>query len=156
MGQFAQQALPLTDSVKLTIVRVNSTKIETVTVSLSRCIVASAEYLRYYVQLPYRSRFGAASVAFNDSASFRVNNCVAGNGTNGINLYESTTGFRLSAKEERKQFMNVLMDDIRQENVVLPPELVPKNPLEGSRSVVQFHLLDDKKTGVLALGRLRQ
>ncbi|KAI0714792.1 hypothetical protein C8Q76DRAFT_728141 [Earliella scabrosa] len=133
MGQFAQQALPLTDSVKLTIVRVNSTKIETVT-------------------LPYRSRFGAASVAFNDSASFRVNNCVAGNGTNGINLYESTTGFRLSAKEERKQFMNVLMDDIRQENVVLPPELVPKNPLEGSRSVVQFHLLDDKKTGVLALG----
>lgn len=33
LGQFAQQSLPLTDSAKLTIVRQNSTKIETVTVS---------------------------------------------------------------------------------------------------------------------------
>ena len=35
LGQFAQQTLPLTDSVKLTIQRVNTTKIETVTVRTS-------------------------------------------------------------------------------------------------------------------------
>ena len=43
MGQFAQQSLPLTDTVKLTIVRVNSTKIETVTV----CVPSNAAYEKF-------------------------------------------------------------------------------------------------------------
>ncbi|KAI0754235.1 hypothetical protein C8Q80DRAFT_1265903 [Daedaleopsis nitida] len=130
MGQFAQQALPLTDTVKLTIVRVNSTKIET---------------------LPYRSRFGSTAVPFTDSASFRQKNCVAHAGTNGVSYYDSaavkrdevfevppnpTAKFRQapmpSAQEERKHLMNVMLDDTPQQNI--------------------FYMLDDKKTGVLALG----
>ena len=36
--------------------------------------------------------------------------------------------------------------------LALPPEQRPTNPQTGSSSVVQFFLLDDAKTGVLALG----
>lgn len=38
------------------------------------------------------------------------------------------------------------------QDVVLPPVLAPQSPLDGSSGVAQFYLLDDKKTGVLALG----
>ena len=34
----------------------------------------------------------------------------------------------------------------------LPPSLTPTNPTNDSAGVSEFHLLDDGKTGVLALG----
>ncbi|RDX51766.1 hypothetical protein OH76DRAFT_1346545 [Lentinus brumalis] len=149
VGQFAQQSLPLTDSVKLTVQRVNSTKIETVT-------------------LPYRARFGTTGVKFANSAEFRQNNCKAVSSTNGINYYDGSTTKRStlpvnpankfrqapmpSPSEERKHLLNVMLDLQPQTDVTLPPGLTPSDPLPGSSSVVQFHLLSDKKTGVLALG----
>jgi hypothetical protein len=49
--------------------------------------------------------------------------------------------------------MNVFTDDTPLTNVVLPQPLQPSlPPVPGSRSVSQFYMLDDKKTGVLALG----
>ncbi|KAM5543490.1 hypothetical protein V8D89_002741 [Ganoderma adspersum] len=150
LGQFAQQSLPLSDSVNLTIQRVNSTTIETVTI-------------------PYRSRFaGGASGNFTDSMSYRAKNCVAQPGTNGADYYNSgATGKRAlvvnpankfrqapmpSPAEERRHLMNVMLDTSPQVDVALPPEQRPTNPQTGSSSVVQFFLLDDAKTGVLALG----
>lgn len=104
---------------------------------------------------------------FSDSKSFRDNNCVADGGTNGVDVYDTTTKRSLlppnpankfrqapmpSAQEERRHLMNVMLDVAPQQDVALPPSLVPTNPLSGSHSVVQFFQLDDKKTGVLALG----
>ncbi len=54
--------------------------------------------------------------------------------------------------EERRHLMNVMLDTSPQVDVALPPGLRPTDPQPGSSSVVQFFMLDDGKTGVLALG----
>ena len=56
------------------------------------------------------------------------------------------------AAEEHRHLMNVMLDTSPQVDVALPPEQHPTNPQTGSSSVVQVFLLDDAKTGVLALG----
>ncbi|KAL1948805.1 hypothetical protein VTO73DRAFT_10611 [Trametes versicolor] len=150
LGNFAQQSLPLNDFATLTIQRVNSSTIETVT-------------------LPYRSRIGAAAVPWTDATSFHQNNCVAIPGTNGEDLNENGGTARRRALPEnpankfrqapipdgvtgRKYHLNVILDSAPQQDVVLPPTLTPANPLSGSSGIAQFFLLDDGKTGVLALG----
>ncbi|KAI0343267.1 hypothetical protein BDW22DRAFT_1259728 [Trametopsis cervina] len=153
LGNFAQQSLPLTDSVVLTILR-------------------SGHILPDTIILPYRSRIGSATVPFTDSASFRQNNCVAIDGTNGVNAYASDSStsrqsepslpppaaqpFRQSAPisraDARKYAVNALLDSIPLHDVALPPALAPTNPISGSTGVSQFYILDDGKTGVLALG----
>jgi hypothetical protein len=46
-----------------------------------------------------------------------------------------------------------MLDTSPPSDVVLPPTLTPSLPaINGSASVTQFYLLDDKKTGVMALG----
>ena len=98
-----------------------------------------------------------------DSASFRAKNCKATNGTNGVDLNSappvnpSTARIqqqaKISTEEARRHHLNVVLDATPPSNVVLPPELVPTlPPVGGSYSVAQFYLLDDTKTGVLALG----
>ncbi|KAF8157203.1 hypothetical protein B0H34DRAFT_490777 [Crassisporium funariophilum] len=150
LGNFAQQSLPLSDSVILTILR-------------------TGHHIPEVVTLPYRSRVGAATVAFSDSASWRANNCVAVDGTNGVDAYASTSLTSTSNKalplskfqqqpsippqSGRKQPINVMLDTSPPSDVVLPPGLIPALPaLNGSRSVSQFYMLKDAKTGVLALG----
>ncbi|KAG6832421.1 hypothetical protein H0H87_001581 [Tephrocybe sp. NHM501043] len=148
MGNFAQQVHPLVDSVSLTVQRINSNTTDTFT-------------------LPYRSRFGSASKNFTDLASFRENNCHATKKTNGNNLYDvnfSTTEeadsiafFQQQApvnpREAREHAMNVILDGMPLSDISLPKELHPTMPsLNESYSVAQFYLLDDKITGVLALG----
>ncbi|KAJ3865646.1 hypothetical protein EV359DRAFT_38336 [Lentinula novae-zelandiae] len=152
MGNFAQQVHPLTDVVKLAIRRVNSTSIDIVT-------------------LPYRSRFSRGSKNFTDSASYRANNCIATNETNGVDMYavsRSTTqehsedplpiGYfqqqpPIPRKEARRHPMNVLVDALPLSNIDLPEIMQPSKPaLNESYSVAQFYMLDDNVTGVLALG----
>ncbi|KAF8198537.1 hypothetical protein BJ912DRAFT_1074631 [Pholiota molesta] len=148
LGNFAQQSLPLSDSVTLTILR-------------------TGQILPEVVTLPYRSRIGGATVAFNDTASWRANNCVAIDGTNGVDVFATSSApsssniplvkFKqqpdIPAQVERKQLVNVMLDTSPPSDVVLPPTLAPSLPaINGSASVTQFYLLDDKKTGVMALG----
>jgi hypothetical protein len=149
LGQFAQQSLPLSDSVALTIKRVNSSKIET-------------------VSLPYRARIGAATVPFTDGQSFRAGNCRAVPGTNGASYYDAAPAGALddspalrfaqmarpSAHDVRvrKQPLNVILDTTPASDVLLPPGIAPPAGLPGSSGVAQFFLLPDNKTGVLALG----
>ncbi|KAF8649153.1 hypothetical protein AX16_005951 [Volvariella volvacea WC 439] len=149
MGNFAQQSLPLSDSVTLTIQRVGQTRADTIT-------------------LPYRSRIGSAAKSFTDAASWRANNCVAVAGTNGVDVYDPSASRLVPAvspvqiyqqqpiitnPSSRKQPVNVLLDDAPLTNVVLPPTLQPSlSPVAGSRNAAQFYLRDDGKTGVLALG----
>ncbi|KZT25626.1 hypothetical protein NEOLEDRAFT_1064684 [Neolentinus lepideus HHB14362 ss-1] len=149
MGNFAQQSLPLYDSVNLTIIPVNSSEVLT-------------------INLPYRARFGSTSVNFTDSASLWENNCLATNGTNGVDLHSSPEAAlsdmftvagkfeqqpRISVGDARKHRTNVYMDVQPQTDVDLPEVLKPgKKPLNGSQGVAQFYMLDDGITGVLALG----
>ncbi|TFK44792.1 hypothetical protein BDQ12DRAFT_673584 [Crucibulum laeve] len=148
MGNFAQLVHPLVDSVDLTIQLVGGVVNHTLT-------------------LPYRSRFGSASKNFTDSASYRANNCIATNSTNGYDAYASsvqqvfhTSPISLfqqqpavSPEEARKQPMNVMLDGIPLSDISLPEHLQPAlSPLEPSYSVAQFYLLNDNITGVLALG----
>ncbi len=58
----------------------------------------------------------------------------------------------ISVEDARKHRINVMLDTTPLSDVVLPPPLVPPSPVNGSRNAAQFFLLDDKKTGVLALG----
>ncbi|KAG6919989.1 hypothetical protein DXG01_013338 [Tephrocybe rancida] len=142
MGNFAQQTHPLVDSVTLTVLRINSSVTD-------------------------RSRFGSASKNFTDLESYRENNCRATETTNGNNLYsvdflaseepESIAYFQqqpsVNPREAREHAMNVILDGTPLSDIALPEELHPTMPpLNESYSVAQFYLLDDKVTGVLALG----
>ncbi|PFH48702.1 hypothetical protein AMATHDRAFT_149320 [Amanita thiersii Skay4041] len=149
MGNFAQQSLPLSDKVKLEVLRDGRTQSDIFTI-------------------PYRSRFGPASRNFTDSASWRANNCVAVRGTNGIDIHDSSAmrnqpsftplmTFQqqppVDPQLARKQPLNVILDASPLSDVILPPVLQPSlTPINGSRSVAQFYMLKDGKTGVLALG----
>ncbi|KAG5644995.1 hypothetical protein DXG03_007272 [Asterophora parasitica] len=150
MGNFAQQIHPLVDSVTLTIQRIDSTTVDTIV-------------------LPYRSRFGSNSKNFTDLVSYRENNCRATNITNGRNLYGdfSTNDYiespdpisyfqqqpPVSPRDAKRHAMNVILDGMPFLDIELPTELHPAlRPLNESYSVAQFYLLDDKVTGVLALG----
>ncbi|CDO71106.1 hypothetical protein BN946_scf184844.g110 [Trametes cinnabarina] len=149
MGNFAQQSLPLVDSVTLTIQRVNSSTTDTIT-------------------LPYRSRIASTAIPWTDAQSFHENNCVAIPGTNGEDLYAAperrrglptnpANKFRQAPVPEvtsasKREPLDVMLDTAPLQDVVLPPGLTPQNPLVGSTGVAQFFMLKDKKTGVLALG----
>ncbi|KAH8114000.1 hypothetical protein DFH11DRAFT_1509631 [Phellopilus nigrolimitatus] len=134
MGNFAQMSLPLTDSVTLTVQRVNSSSNET-------------------FSLPYRSRFGTTSINFTDSASFRENNCVATASTNGVDMSADAVALQrgMSSDVVKKHFISAIVRDKPQTDIVLPVPLQPAAPVSGS-GVTQFYLLEDGKTGVLALG----
>lgn len=104
---------------------------------------------------------------FTDTGSLLAHFCQAVPGTNGIDINAPSAAFLppsekpiahfqqqplISAADARKHRVNVILDTIPLSDVVLPPPLVPSNPVNGSRNAAQFFLLDDKKTGVLALG----
>ena len=168
MGNFAQQSLPLSDSVVLTIQRINDTKPETIVV----CSLFSLNFLKNFPtcvspKLPYRARIGPATVAFTDTASWRAKNCVAINGTNGVDLYATSSASNSGnlspfskfqqqppiPQVARNQPINVMLDTAPPSDIVLPPVLQPSLPtVKGSQNVTQFYMLNDGKTGVMALG----
>ncbi len=105
-----------------------------------------------------------------DSTSFRENNCVAIDGTNGVDINAPDTSnakrdtatlstvskFRqqpkISSADARKHALNVMLDVTPLQDISLPPALTPGGVVSGSLGVSEFHLLNDGKTGVLALG----
>lgn len=168
MGNFAQHTHPLTDSVKLTVQRVNSSIIETLVASSGLILLPLKLYLKSR-QVPYRSRFGAGSKNFTDLPTYRENNCRATNTTNGLNLYSnisitddvdilgSAVFYQqqppVSIRDTRHYALNVMMDGAPLSDIDLPEQLQPTLlPLNESYSVAQFYVLDDQTTGVLALG----
>ncbi|THU78746.1 hypothetical protein K435DRAFT_786117 [Dendrothele bispora CBS 962.96] len=145
MGNFAQQSLPLSDSVTLEVQRVGQQDTDKIT-------------------LPYRARIGTATLNFTDTQSWRNLNCkgadtsgFASNSSPDSSTSKTVAKFRQQpptpAKSLQKQSLNVMLDSTPLTDVVLPPELQPASPpLNGSFGVGQFFMLDDGITGVLALG----
>lgn len=164
MGSFAAQALPLDDEVTLTIQRMGTHVVETIKVG--RAYPSVIKDTHNLSKLPYRSRF-MGTTPFADTASLLANNCQPVPGTNGIDIYASAFAsvspdesplikFQqqppISPDEARKHSIDVILDTSPLSNVVLPPELTPRGPVPGSSNAAQFYMLDDGKTGVLALG----
>ncbi|KAK0452279.1 hypothetical protein EV421DRAFT_890075 [Armillaria borealis] len=142
LGNFAQQSLPLSDSVKLSVQLVNGK--------------------RANVVLPYLSRIGSSTINFSSADTYRSSNCRAVFGTNGVNYYEGSVSSTLAdplvkAQQapgkvvERSRALNVMLDSTPATDIDLPTPLQPANPVDGF-GVGQFYLLDDGVTGVLALG----
>ncbi len=157
MGNFAQQSLPLADSVELLVQLEGATETQTVVVrDLFDILLLSA---LQFLQIPYFSRIGASTVSFTDGASFRAGNCVAVNDTNGANYYDQVDTSRSSMAKaqqapvtERAYPVNVLLDSSPLTDVVLPPARnPPQEPVSGF-GVGEFYMLADNTTGVLALG----
>jgi hypothetical protein len=103
---------------------------------------------------------------FTDLPTFLSSHCFAQPGTNGVDLNapnaESISPVEkpvarfqqqhaISAADAHKH-LDVMLDALLPTDVVLPPSLTPQAPINGSRNAAQFFLLDDNRTGVLALG----
>ncbi|KAH8827563.1 hypothetical protein DL96DRAFT_1599472 [Flagelloscypha sp. PMI_526] len=145
-GQFAQKALPLVDSVTLTIQRENATTTDTIT-------------------LPYRSRFGDSSKAFTNSASFWANNCLATSSTNGSPItnggsvdVSSSAPARFSSQSTRNAtsskplIVDTILDVNSAPSVPMPASLTPtKRNIQASLDTFGW-ILDDEKTGVFSSG----
>ncbi|KAF9031686.1 hypothetical protein BDZ89DRAFT_1101087 [Hymenopellis radicata] len=130
LGNFAQQSLPLSDSVELLVQLEGATETQSVVI-------------------PYFSRIGSSTVPFTDGASFRAGNCLADNDTNGANYYDQADTSRSSMAKvqqapvtEGAHPVNVLLDS---------SPLTDVEPVSGF-GVGEFYMLADNTTGVLALG----
>ncbi|KAG8762056.1 hypothetical protein FRC11_011441 [Ceratobasidium sp. 423] len=148
LGDFAQWSLPVKgDSVTLRLVRNGTNTEETYTV-------------------PYLSRIGSATVAFTDAKSLWANNCVATFSTNGAPYYNKIKAKTKVAADKprfqpdpdiapiingRRQPISSLVADGPLFDVSLPSRLAPPTPITGN-GALQFYMLDDKKTAILALG----
>lgn len=150
LGDFAQWSLPVRgDSVELRLVRNGTNTEETYTV-------------------PYLSRVGSATVAFTDAKSLWANNCLATSSTNGASYYNKVQAKTLAKTtadkprfqpdpviapiiDGRRQAISGLVADGPLFDITLPSRLSPPTPVTGN-GALQFYILDDGKTAVLALG----
>ncbi|KAG8748584.1 hypothetical protein FRC10_003718 [Ceratobasidium sp. 414] len=150
LGDFAQLSLPVRgDSVTLRLVRAGTNTEET------------------YV-VPYLSRIGSATVAFTNAKSLWANNCVATFSTNGASYYNKVQA-KAKAKatadkprfqpdpviapiiDGKRQAISGLVADGPLFDITLPSRLSPPTPITGN-GALQFYMLDNGKTAVLALG----
>ncbi|KAG8680915.1 hypothetical protein FRC09_017881, partial [Ceratobasidium sp. 395] len=148
LGDFAQWSLPVRgDSVTLRLVRSGTNTEE--------------EYV-----VPYLSRVGSATVAFTDAKSLWANNCVATSSTNGASYYDKVQSKAKATPDKprfqpdpviapvidgKRQAISGLVADGPLFDITLPSRLAPPTPVTGS-GALQFYMLDDAKTAILALG----
>ncbi|KAI0053221.1 hypothetical protein FA95DRAFT_941421 [Auriscalpium vulgare] len=129
-GDLAGPSFVTQTGLTMTLIPVNSTKPETVTI-------------------PYVASFSGNP--FTDKASYWANNCAANDDTNGVD--------RRSDSTQRTQGNDVLrpigkiVDLAPKQAVALPGPFVPTLPqVNGSTGVIKSYILDDKKTGVMFIG----
>ncbi|KDQ06430.1 hypothetical protein BOTBODRAFT_141061 [Botryobasidium botryosum FD-172 SS1] len=164
MGDFASQGLPLVDSVTLLVLPTGASKPEQIKVPFRSLF-----------------NIDGGSVPFEDRHSLWEKNCAVQNNTNGYNYYDTQgdqkgdghgTHMLIAApsKQEsrpaRRPWKSLAQKghDGRRVAVsmfqksplldaTLPPALIPAQHLgRGGNNTVQFFMLDDGQTGVLALG----
>lgn len=149
MGDFAARSWPpSSDTIQLTVLRVNQTMEETIAV-------------------PFVSRFGLSSTPFPDGPGLWKYNCAVKNSTNGVDyasnpqtISDIEGGIVLSDPsppryadpipvELRMHHVSLTVDTTPLENVMLPPRLNPPTQLAGE-GTNRFYL--QGTTGILALG----
>ncbi|KAF9051848.1 hypothetical protein BJ165DRAFT_1413781 [Panaeolus papilionaceus] len=147
LGNFAQQSLPLDDSVVLTIQRPNHLLPDTIPSVYNFTITRANCEHRNLGALPLK--FSPTAKPFSDAKLWRDNNCKAIAGTNGVNICNEqitdspASKFMQQPKIQdvvaRTHLLNVLMDTEPLSDVVLPVTLQP--------ILLPFYLARDRKTG---------
>lgn len=97
---------------------------------------------------------------FTNGASYKANNCVAVDGTNGVDVYATTNSIpqklRKRALRSPGEFISKSFDVAPSSDIALPPPNVPGGALNESLGVAGFFMLSDRKTGALALGSFEE
>ncbi|KAJ7253056.1 hypothetical protein B0H12DRAFT_602616 [Mycena haematopus] len=118
------------NSLTFELVTANSTKIETVTV-------------------PYIASF--AGIDFTDQASYWANNCVATDGTNGVD-FKTSAGLTSNILQRKQPKANII-DKSSTNAVGLPTQFEPTLPtVGGDEGVMKSYILPGNKTGVMFIG----
>ncbi|KAF8500550.1 hypothetical protein BU17DRAFT_102522 [Hysterangium stoloniferum] len=129
IGDLAGPVFPDPESVTFTLIPVNSTKLETITI-------------------PYASDF--IGVPFTDGPSFWENNCAVNDATNGVD--NSGLGVTPAVQTHRRMRGNFIDGSLKQA-LGLPPQFQPTVPIiAGQNGTVKSFILPDNKTGVLFVG----
>ncbi|KAI0052380.1 hypothetical protein FA95DRAFT_1392982 [Auriscalpium vulgare] len=130
-GDLAGPSFITQTSLTMTVIPVNSTKPESVTI-------------------PFVSAF--AGNPFTDQASYWANNCAANEDTNGVDRRVSSQVTQGPLKQ-RLQPIAKIVDLAPKQAVGLPGPFIPTLPqVNGSTGVIKSYILDDKKTGVMFIG----
>ncbi|KAJ7628461.1 hypothetical protein FB45DRAFT_1028550 [Roridomyces roridus] len=117
------------NSLTFKLIVANSTKVETITIP----------YIASFVGLP-----------FTDRDSYWANNCVAVDGTNGVDFKGSAASSRTKS---RKQPKGDIVDKSSSNAVGLPPQFQPTLPtVGGDEGVILSYILPENKTGVMFIG----
>ena len=155
-GDFAQQSLPLSDSVTLKVQRVNHTGSEDVVVSIHQTFYEIN--LTYCGKLPYRSK---SAIRFSSTAAWRNGHCInQGSQSRSSSSSASRTPLLNTRRTGQaptlvaeKPLVNVIRENALILDMSLPSALVPRiKPITASRHAAEFYMLGNNKTGVLALG----
>ncbi|KIJ47498.1 hypothetical protein M422DRAFT_248919, partial [Sphaerobolus stellatus SS14] len=131
VGDLAGPVFPEPESVTFTLIPVNSTKAETVTV-------------------PYLADF--LGVPFTDGPSFWENNCAANAATNGVDNSQGASGLVPNVQQARRMRGNII-DGSLKKAIGLPQQFQPTVPIiAGQNGTVKSFILSDNITGVLFVG----
>ncbi|KDN39431.1 hypothetical protein RSAG8_08837, partial [Rhizoctonia solani AG-8 WAC10335] len=132
LGDFAGAIFPDKDSLTLSLVAVNSTKIETV----------KFEYRASYLGAP-----------FTDGPSYWQANCAANNATNGVDQRGAGTAIGRRELIQKKRQPVAKISAAPAKSVGLPQPNLPTQPdVINGTDVIKAYVLPDKKTGVLMVG----
>ncbi|KZT22301.1 hypothetical protein NEOLEDRAFT_1138220 [Neolentinus lepideus HHB14362 ss-1] len=130
-GDLAGAPFPDQNSLTFTLIPVNSTLPETVTV-------------------PFLASYAGNN--FTDSGSYWTNNCAANNETNGVDLLASSS-LKKRDQPGRRLARAVIVDKSQTNAVGLPSPYHPTAPpVNGSTGVIKSYILPDHKTGVMFVG----
>ncbi|KAI0772808.1 hypothetical protein BD413DRAFT_34506 [Trametes elegans] len=132
VGDIAGPAIPVQETLALTLVPVNATRAET-------------------VRVPFLASYAGES--FKNKEEFWALNCAANNETNGVDFKNSSQIENQQAKRIQKLAKANVVDISKKVSVGLPTQFQPTlPPVNGSEGVIKSYILSDKKTGVMFVG----
>lgn len=134
LGDLAGPIFPDLPSLTMQLIKVNSTKVETVT-------------------FPYRASYIASGV-FTDKASFWEANCAVKDTTNGIDFFGSGKGTEDGSA--RQPVAEIVLDSTHAKAVGLPTQYQPTAPTVASGDVLKAYILPGNSSSVGVVSALSQ
>ncbi|KAF8579069.1 hypothetical protein K439DRAFT_1638297 [Ramaria rubella] len=132
LGDLAGPVFPDPESITFTLIAVNSTKEETITIP----------YLADFIGIP-----------FTNSTSFWENNCAANNATNGVDNSQLSNVVPELRQPSTKRMRGSILDGSLKNAIGLPVPFQPTVPIiAGQDDAVKSFILPDGITGVLFVG----
>ncbi|EJD02041.1 uncharacterized protein FOMMEDRAFT_141224 [Fomitiporia mediterranea MF3/22] len=131
IGDLAGPPMPVQENLTFSLITMNSTDAETVTV-------------------PFLADFTGNS--FTDQASYWENNCAANSATNGVDAKSGI--LKNAARRNGRPLARAVIRDSSSSNAIgLPPQFQPTLPqVNTSAGVIKSYILPDNQTGVMFVG----